>query len=107
MSDKLVDFTWRHDEQQAHGVMNIKAGDTTKVPERDALRMQLNGHGTIGKVLKPHVHDQAALDKFRGEERAKWKKDHPELAPKPGTEPIGSAYRHMSKFHPANQGWGV
>jgi hypothetical protein len=99
MSDKLVDFTWRHDEHQAYGVMNIKAGDTIKIPEREALRMQLNGNGTIGKVLKPHVHDQAAFDKFMKEEAAKH--HNPEFDQKPGCEPIGARYPHSF----ARQGW--
>jgi hypothetical protein len=42
-------------------------------------------------VLKPHVHDQAAFDRFQREERARWEAQHPELAPRPGTGPIVSA----------------
>ena len=103
MADGEVDFTWRYDEHQAYGVMGIRAGQTTRIPEREAIRMQLNGRGTIGKTLKPHVHDQPALDKFRREERAMWEEQHPELAPIPGSEPIVSPYRH--KF--AREGWGV
>jgi hypothetical protein len=104
MADKLVDFTWRHDEYMAYNVENIKAGQTTKIPEREALRMQLNGRGTIGKQLKPHVHDQKAYDRFMREEWAKWEAQHPELAPKPGTDTIiGARYPH--RF--AHEGWGA
>lgn len=84
--EKEVDFTWREDQHQAYGVMNIKARQTTKVPEREAIRMQLIGRGTIGKELKPHVHDHAALDKFNREQVAR--NHRPEFDPKPGTEPV-------------------
>lgn len=87
--------------------MGIKAGETTELPEREALRMQLNGNGTIGKVLKPHVHDQAAYDKFQREERAKWEEGHPELASKPGVQPVVSPYRGTSLDKFAREGWGA
>ena len=35
---KLVDFTWRSDQHQAHGVMNIKAGQTMKEIGRASCR---------------------------------------------------------------------
>src|SRR5258705_13775521 len=79
--DKEVDFTWREDQSQAYNVMGIKAGQTTKVPAREALRMQLSGRGTIGKELKPHHHDQDALDKFMKEDAAKF--HNPALDQKP------------------------
>jgi hypothetical protein len=105
MSDKEVWFTWRHDEHQAYNVDDIKAGQTTKLPEREALRMQLNARGTIGKTLKPHVHDQKAFDKFMREERTKWELGHQELLPRPGSGPIG---RHPAyPRRRAVEGWSA
>ena len=98
--EKLVDFTFRHDEQMCAGVMNIKAGQTIKMPERQAVGMQLNGHGTIGKVLKPHQHDQEAFDRFMKEEAATH--HNPENDPKPGSNiVIGSRYARKP------EGWYV
>lgn len=66
--EELVEFTWRHAEQQAFGVMNIKAGQTTKVPARAARGLELGGHGNIGSSLKPYVRDESKIREFLAEE---------------------------------------
>lgn len=68
---KLVDFTWRHYQQQAFNVAAIQPGQTTQVPEREARRMELQGLGSIGKTLKPYVRDEAAIRRFYAEEAAR------------------------------------
>jgi hypothetical protein len=100
-AERLVEFTWRYDQQTAYNVDNIKSGDTTKLPEREALQMQLNGQGTIGKTLLPHRHDQAAFDRFMKEEAARY--HNPEFDPKPNSGPVGSPYRALHKF--GRTGW--
>ncbi|BBX38918.1 hypothetical protein [Mycobacterium simiae] len=66
-----VDFTWRNYQQQAYGVAAIQPGQTTKVPEREARRLELQGLGSIGKTLKPYVRDEAAIREFYREEAAR------------------------------------
>ena len=98
--DRPVDFTLRFDEHQMWGQMNLKARRTIKAPSmREARRMELAGRGSVGTELKPHVHDQAAIDQFNREEAQR--NHRPEFDERPGSEPIGRRYAHSY----SRQGW--
>lgn len=72
---RQVDFTWRSYQHQCYGVMGIQPGQTTKVPEREARRMELFGMGNIGKTLKPYIKDDNAIREFYREEAARIPED--------------------------------
>ncbi len=101
--DKEVDFTLRFDEHQIWGQMNLKAGQMIKAPSmREARRMELAGHGSVGTELKPHVHDQAAIDQFNRDEAQR--NHRPEFDERPGSQAIG---RHPAFPRQRVEGWGV
>ena len=100
--EKPVDFTLRFDEHQIWGQMNLKAGQTIQAPSmREARRMELAGRGSIGTELKPHIHDQHAIDRINREEAQR--NHRPEFDPKPNTGAIRSRYAAAHNF--AREGW--
>jgi hypothetical protein len=57
-----VDFCWKTGFGYINGV-DVKAGMTTKVDKRNAVRYQSLGYGSIGKTAhgRPYEFDEAAF----------------------------------------------
>jgi hypothetical protein len=108
MSDTKT-VTWR----TSVGVANMaetSRGFVQRIPARQAKQYVAQGLCDYGKVPVDQLGPPYEIDEFRvklqaelNAENAKaFVEQHPELQPKPGTEPIGSRYRRA-----AREGWGA
>lgn len=87
-----------------HGIEGgVKAGQTLVIDEHLGLREQADqyvstglanyGSEVTGRAYEP---DEAAVElgrKLAQKQKQQWQEQHPELAPRPGSEPIGPRYR--------------
>ncbi|PND54430.1 hypothetical protein CRM90_27920 [Mycobacterium sp. ENV421] len=91
-----------------HGIEGgVKAGQTLVIDDHLGLREQADHYAATGlanygeTVTGPaFVADEELSRKVAREDRAKWEREHPECAPRPGSEPIFTPRQQV-----ANNGW--